>query len=186
MARLSQPDQPGVLPPPPPDAAHPTNPACPNGHTNPEGNTYCGTCGAALVTEVPTARPREGTVAERIRARRIWIAVAITSLAVIAAVVVMSRGSSDDFTTDKSRGSNRSRVITEDERAAQSLLDACRTAFAVPIRLEPSKLLPKMATANGDKAWFFDVYAKETDAWLAKATWQVHGGRESYRCAGAS
>ena len=148
---------------------------CSYGHPVPQGNKFCGTCGEPI----GESQGRDSRTSRQLRRRRVVLAATAGAVLIGILVVLVVRPNEPGPTATPA-------AVSEDEEAEQALLQACRTAFAVPIRLEPSTLIPKMAPPSGDKAWFFDVYAKDTDAWLAKATWQIHNGRTTFKCSGAS
>src|SRR6478735_7129266 len=100
---------------------------CTNGHDNPDGQKFCGECGAPIVARSepplppPPPDPTHGsdetdepsTRAPR-RGKRVWIALA---LAVIAIVVIVAVASGGDDTSEKARkasGNTHTSVVSND------------------------------------------------------------------------
>ncbi len=98
---------------------------CTNGHDNPEGQKFCGECGAPLpdepttttstITTASTATADEtAATPPRPRRKRAWIVVAAIGVAVIVIVAIASGGSDTGDTTRKASGQTHSSVVSND------------------------------------------------------------------------
>ena len=91
---------------------------CTNGHDNPDGQKFCGECGAPMLPPPPdpthgSNEPDETRRSPR-RGKRVWIALA---LAVAAIVVIVAIASGGDDTSEKARqasGKTHTSVVSND------------------------------------------------------------------------
>lgn len=74
-----------------------------------------------------------------------------------------------------------SKPETQPQRARRLLAEQCRSRYAVPIEVRPSRVMP--STSSGDTTvYFFEIYARDTGAFLADGTWTIRGDQETYGC----
>ena len=114
---------------------------CTNGHDNPDGQKFCGECGAPIAdepaiappveTEVPATTATEGTEPSkpRRRRRRTWMVVGAVVVAIVVIVTIASGGSDTSDTAKRASGATHSSVVNNDTPAVT-------TPTTVPVQRE--------------------------------------------------
>ena len=127
---------------------------CPNGHSNPSGQPYCGKCGAPIASAPQTAIPE---IAKRLRTRTAYVVGGALAATLIAAAGIMFL-----MSNDREVPQSELRVPSVAPSPALSEADSC--VQAVLIELERSYVPGQVAQASPD---FLATYGINSPEWRA-------------------